>query len=442
VTDASVDLHAASKPAQVPASQVAAAVVGNALEFYDFTTYAVFATALGHTFFPSKTPFESLMMSLLTFAVGFVGRPLGAVVIGRLGDRVGRKPAMLLSFGLMGLGMLGLVLIPSYAQIGPAAPALLVFCRLVQGFALGGEVGPTTAFLIEAARPSSRGLIGSWQSASQSVASLVGATAGLILAHLLTPAELDAFGWRIAFAIGILVLPFGLVLRRGLPETLHHHERAHATPIGDWRWPWLSQVQIKPIAIGLMMIMSFTTSTYVLLYMTTYASQTLHMGPVESFGATVANGICGLVFTLLGGHLSDRLGRKPVMITGRTLFLLATLPAFFLMTRHPTAVTVIAATALMSALSSMSVGAALVALTESIRKESRSTAMAVLYAVAVTLFGGIAQPGVSALVKATGDPMAPAWYLMAAALVGVLAMALLPETRPPPEEVEEIVELA
>jgi MFS family permease len=421
---------------QIPGRQVAAAVAGNALEFYDFTTYAVFAAELGRTFFPSHTAFESLMMSLLTFAVGFVGRPLGAVVIGRIGDRVGRKPAMLLSFALMGLGMLGLILIPSYAAIGPAAPALLVFCRLVQGFALGGEVGPTTAFLIEAARPESRGLIGSWQSASQSIASLVGATAGLILAHLLTPAQLDAFGWRIAFGIGALILPFGLVLRRSLPETLHHHEHAATQP--GWR------AQVRPLAIGLMMIMSFTTSTYVLLYMTTYASQTLHMGPAASFGATVANGICGLVFTLLGGHLSDRLGRKPVMITARSLFLVATLPAFLLMTRHPTALTLISATALMSALSSMSVGAALVALTESIRKESRSMAMAVLYAVAVTLFGGIAQPGVAALVKATGDPMAPAWYLMAAALAGVIAMSLLPETRPPGviEDAEPVAELA
>jgi MFS family permease len=435
VTDASVDQHAEAVTAHVPAGQVAAAVVGNALEFYDFTTYAIFAAELGHTFFPSKTPFESLMMSLLTFAVGFIGRPLGAVVIGLIGDRMGRKPAMLLSFALMGLGMLGLVLIPPYAKIGAAAPALLVLCRLVQGFALGGEVGPTTAFLIEAARPSSRGLIGSWQSASQSIASLVGATAGLILAHLLTPAELDSFGWRIAFSIGILVLPFGLVLRRSLPETLHRHERGAGVP-PDWR------TQARMIVLGLMMIMSFTTSTYVLLFMTTYASQTLHMGPVASFGATVANGVCGVVFTLLGGHLSDRLGRKPIMITARSLFLLATLPAFFLMTRHPTTVTVIAATALMSALSSMSVGAALVALTESIRKEARSTAMAVLYAVAVTLFGGAAQPGVSALIKATGNPMSPAWYLIAAALIGVIAMALLPETRPVPDEVEEVIELA
>ena len=439
MTEASAHEEAATAAAhpQVPARQVAAAVVGNALEFYDFTTYALFAAELGRTFFPSHTAFESLMMSLLTFAVGFVGRPIGAIVIGRIGDRVGRKPAMLLSFTLMGLGMLGLVMIPPYAMIGPAAPLLLVLCRLVQGFALGGEVGPTTAFLIEAARPTSRGLVGSWQSASQSVASLVGATMGLLLAHILTPGQLDAFGWRIAFGIGALVLPFGLVLRRSLPETLHHHEHARATPGPGWR------AQVRPVVLGLMMIMSFTTSTYVLLYMTTYASQTLHMGPGASFGASVANGVCGVVFTLLGGHLSDRLGRRPVMIVARSLFLVSALPAFFLMSHHRDAATVIAATAVMSALSSMSVGVALVALTESIRKENRSMSMAVLYAVAVTVFGGVAQPGVSALVKATGDPLAPAWYLMAAALVGIVAMVLLPETRPARADVDEaVVELA
>jgi len=237
-----------------------------------------------------------------------------------------------------------------------------------------------------------------------------------------------------------VVLPFGLILRRRLPETLHRRETpAHFHPTA--RGPFS---HARPILIGLAMIMSFTTSTYVLLYMTTYASQTLHMGPGASFGASVANGVCGVVFTLWGGHLSDRLGRRPVMIVARTLFLLATLPAFLLMTHHRDAVTVIASTAVMSALSSMSVGVALVALTESIRKETRSMAMAVLYAVAVTIFGGVAQPGVSALVKATGSPMAPAWYLMAAALVGIVAMVLLPESRPAPAdvEVEEAVELA
>ena len=407
-----------------PGRQIAAAVVGNALEFYDFTTYALFAVALGHTFFPVHTAFESLMLSLLTFAVGFVSRPIGAVVIGRIGDRLARKPAMLLSFSLMGLGMLGLVLIPPYSAIGPAAPAMLVLCRLVQGFALGGEVGPTTAFLVEAARSDQRGLVGSWQSASQSVASLAGAIVGLALSHLLAPADLEAFGWRIAFAIGALVLPFGLILRRSLPETLHRPDPATHAPGSA------PALQIKLLILGLMMIMSFTTSTYVLLYMTTFASETLHMSPGSSFGASIANGVSGVVFTLLGGALSDRCGRKPVMITARILFLLATFPVFVLIVSRRDPMTLILGTGLISALSSISVGVVLVALTESLRKETRSMSMAVLYAVGVAVFGGLAQPGVSALIKATHSPMAPAWYLMVAAVVGIVAMWLMPETRP------------
>ncbi len=408
--------------------QITGAVIGNALEFYDFTTYALFAVQIGRTFFPSHTPFENLMLSLLTFAVGFVARPVGAIVIGAFGDRAGRRPAMVLSFTLMGIGIIGIVLTPSYAMIGAAAPVLLLVFRLVQGFALGGEVGPTTAFLIEAAPLHRRGLIGSWQSASQAIASLTGATIGLVLTYLLTAQQLEDFGWRIAFGLGAVVLPFGLYLRRNLPETLHRHEAptlVHPTGRGAFS-------HARPILLGLGMIMSFTTSTYVLLYMTTFASETLHMSQADSFGASVANGVSGVVFALLGGALSDRFGRKPVMITARVLFLLAIFPAFSLMVSNHDALTLIIATGLLSALSSTSVGVALVCLTESLRKDVRSTGLAVVYAIGVAVFGGVAQPYVTWLIKATGSPMAPAWYMMAAAGVGIVAMALMKETRPTP----------
>ena len=406
--------------------QITAAVMGNALEFYDFTTYALFAVQIGHTFFPNKSPFENLMLSLMTFGVGFVGRPLGAILLGRYGDRAGRRPAMLLSFGLMGFGLLGLVLTPSYAVIGVAAPVLLVVFRLIQGFALGGEVGPTTAFLIEAAPLHQRGLIGSWQSASQAVASLVGATVALGMTSVLSAGQMESFGWRIAFGLGVLVIPLGFYLRRALPETLHRKEEVqdiHPTGTGAFS-------HARPLLLGLAMIMSFTTSTYVLLYMTTFATQTLHMTPAHAFGASVSNGACGLIFALLGGALSDRYGRKPVMITARTLFLLAIYPAFYLIVKNHDPVTLIVATGVLSMFSSTSVGVALVALTESLRKDVRSTGMAIVYAVGVAVFGGIVQPAVTWVIKATGSPMAPAWYMRGAAVVGIAAMILMKETRP------------
>lgn len=417
---------------------ITAAVIGNALEFYDFTTYALFAVQIGRTFFPNQTAFENLMLSLLTFAVGFVGRPLGAIVIGAFGDRAGRRPAMLLSFALMGVGILGVVLTPSYAMIGPAAPLLLVLFRLVQGFALGGEVGPTTAFLIEAAPVEQRGLIGSWQSGSQAIASLVGATVGLLLAQTLSPEHLESFGWRIAFGLGAVVLPFGLWMRRRMPETLHQREvplSIHPTATGAFS-------HARPILLGLGMIMSFTTSTYVLLYMTTYASETLHMSSAASFSASVANGVSGVLFALLGGALSDRFGRKPVMITARVLFLLAIYPAFTAMVGRHDALTLIVATGLLSALSSTSVGVALVCLTESLRKDVRSSGLAIVYAIGVAVFGGIAQPYVTWLIEATGSPLAPAWYMMGAALIGIAAMAAMRETAPTKIRVATPVELA
>jgi MFS family permease len=414
--------------AQAPISrgQISAAVLGNGLEFYDFTTYALFASQIGRTFFHGHTPFQTLMLSLLTFAVGFVGRPVGAVVIGAIGDRVGRRPAMLLSFALMGLGLVGVVLTPGYARIGAAAPVLLVVFRIIQGFALGGEVGPTTAFLVEAAAPGRRGVVGAWQSASQAIASLLGATVGLVLSTLLTGTQLEHFGWRIAFGLGAIVLPVGFWLRRSLPETLGRPDTDAAEPSE----PAGLVSQIRPILVGLGMIMSFTTSTYVLLYMTTFASQTLHMSPAAAFGGSVANGVTGFAFALIGGALSDRFGRKPVMITARCLFLLATFPAFVLIIGYHNAPSLILGVGLLSALSSTSVGVALVALTESLRKGVRSAGLAVIYAVGVSVFGGVAQPSVALLIKATGDPMAPAWYLMAAAAVGIFAMSLMKESRP------------
>src|SRR6202789_210138 len=200
------------------------ATIGNMLEFYDFITYSFFAIQIGHTFFPAQGQFASLMLSLATFGAGFVTRPIGALVIGAYSDRVGRRPAMMLSFTMMGCAIVALALTPSYAAIGIAAPVLAVVARMVQGFSLGGEVGPTTAYLMEAAAPGRRGLAVSWQPASQQIAATTGALVGFVLSQLMTTEALASYGWRIAFLLGAICLPFGLWLRTGLPETIHLSE--------------------------------------------------------------------------------------------------------------------------------------------------------------------------------------------------------------------------
>src|ERR1700744_6075274 len=240
-----------------------AVTIGNMLEVYDFITYSFFAIQIGHTFFPSDSQFGSLMASLATFGVGFVTRPIGGIVIGYYSDRAGRGPAMILSFAMMGTAIIVLACTPSYATIGIAAPIIVIIARMVQGFSLGGEVGPTTAYLMEAAPPTRRGLAVSWQPASQEIAATIGALIGVILTHAMSDAALDSWGWRIAFLIGAACLPFGLWLRYGLPATVDleaarkHLKEAAGSRLG------VVHANARIIILGLMVLASGTIITYV-----------------------------------------------------------------------------------------------------------------------------------------------------------------------------------
>ncbi|HLK23855.1 MAG TPA: MFS transporter [Caulobacteraceae bacterium] len=417
---------ASSEHPRITRTQVAAAVMGNGLEFYDFTTYTIFAVDIGKAFFPSHSPFASLMASLGVFGAGFLTRPIGAFAIGAIGDRMGRRPAMLLSFALMGLAILGLASTPSFAQIGVAAPIAVVAFRLIQGFALGGEVGPATAFLIEAADTRRRGLIGSWQSASQSVASLIGGAVGAVMAMMVAPHLLETFGWRVAFWLGALVLPFGLIIRRTLPETLFHEDKAaHVAPSSA-----AFAANLPIMIFGLAVILCFTTSTYVRLYITTYATTTLHMGAQAAYAASAVNGAAGVVFTLLGGWLSDLYGRKRVMLIPLVVYFFVILPTFWLMVRNHDAPTLLLGTAVISALGSLSTGAALIVLAEGLHKGLRSTGMGAIYALSVAIFGGSTQPLIAWVTEKTHQPLAPAYYLMLTTLVGIAAMLSVRETSP------------
>jgi len=399
-------------------------VAGNALEFYDFTIYATFASQIAQNFFPGKDPFVSLLLTLMAFGLGFVLRPVGAVVIGLWADRVGRRPAMMFSFALMGVSILGLALTPSYAAIGPFAPILVVFWRLCQGFALGGEVGPTTAFLVEAAPPAKRGLYGAWQGGSQNLASIVGGLVGVSLATFAGAASLEAWGWRVAFLIGTVVLPFGLILRRSLPETLHRPEAP--SQIHADRATLMAGAPV--LARGVVLVAAATVSTYVFSYMTTYAFRTLHMPAAVSLGATLTSGVCGLAGGLIGGLLSDRLGRRALLIWPRLAFLLVTWPAFLLLVRNHDAITLVGATAVTAFTSALSTAAMFVSISESLRKEVRVLGMGAVIATTVTVFGATTQPIIAWLTHITDDPMSPAWYMMAFTVAGLIASIFTPES--------------
>ena len=402
--------------------QALAIAVGNGLEFYDFVTYAFFATQIGHTFFPSKTPGLSLLSSLATFGVGFLTRPLGAIVIGRLGDRAGRKPAMMLSLCLIGVAITGLSLTPSYAAIGTLAPVLVIGFRLLQGFALGGEVGPSTAFLLEAAPASRRGLYASLQATSADSAALAAGVVGVVLASTLTNAQLDAWGWRVAQLLGVCVIPFAFVLRRTLSETL---TVSTADP-GNTS----AKGYIGVFFLGVVMLSAATTNNYVLEYMTTYASNTLGMPAAISFGATAAIGGSGLICDTLGGWLSDRFGRKPVMIIPWLALIVAVYPSFWVLDRMRTGTALLAVSALLNGIQTLSSATIIVAITESLPKRVRSGAFALIYALAISVFGGSTQFLVAWIIHVTGNPLAPAWYMLGAVTIGLVAMLRLPETAP------------
>ena len=265
-----------------------AATVGNMLEFYDFITYSFFAIQIGHTFFPTGSEYGSLMLSLATFGAGFVTRPIGGIVLGIYSDRVGRRPAMLLSFALMGGAILLLACTPSYNSIGIAAPIIAIIARMVQGFALGGEVGPTTAYLIEIAPPERRGLVVAWQPTSQEIAATTGALVGVILSKTMTPEMLDTTGWRVAFLIGAACLPFGLWMRRTLPETI----AAPTDKVETSSHLALARGHTRIILLSIMVLAGGTISSYVTQYMTTYAQNTLHVTPTLAFTTSmVGNGL-------------------------------------------------------------------------------------------------------------------------------------------------------
>jgi MFS family permease len=404
---------------QLTKGQLAAVVAGNALEFYDFLVFGFFAIQIGRVFFPADSETASLLATLAVFGAGFLTRPLGGLILGRMGDKIGRKPVMIFTFGLMGCSILGLALTPGYASIGIAAPILVLIFRLLQGFALGGEVGPTTAFLMEAAPLRERGKYVSLQNATQYFAVLCVGIVGTLLGSTMPEEAFGAWGWRIAMLVGAVVIPFAYVLRRRLPETLH--EQPQTAPI---------QPPLKVAMLAILMIAATTISTYTLNYIPTYAQHTLGLSQKLASIVTMIGGVSAMMGALIGGRLSDRIGRKPVMLGAAGAVFLLGAPCFLAMGISPTLPVIGLSACVLCFFIGFFPPAMLTSLAESFPAGLRSGAIGFLYALSVAVFGGSAQYIVTWLIAVTQAPMAPAWYMTGAMVFGLIGMLAMRETAP------------
>src|SRR6266566_4237289 len=285
---------------------------GNFLEMYDFMVFGYYAAAIGRAFFPSGNPFVSLMLSLMTFGAGFLMRPLGAIVLGAYTDRHGRRAGLLLTLGLMSVGIFSIACMPGYATMGLMAPLLVLVGRLLQGFSAGMELGGVSVYLSEIATPGRKGFYVSWQSGSQQVAVMFAALIGVVLSSVLPPEKMTAWGWRVPLLLGCVIVPFLFRLRRSLQETDEFVARKHRPSTSEILHSLIANWMI--VLIGTLMVTMTTVSFYMITaYTPTFGNSVLHLGNTESLIVTLCVGASNLFWLPVMGTLSDRVGRRPLL---------------------------------------------------------------------------------------------------------------------------------
>jgi MFS transporter, MHS family, proline/betaine transporter len=405
--------------------QIAAAVIGNALEWYDFIVFGFFAVVIARLFFPSDSPYASMLLTTATFGVGFFMRPVGGVLLGIYSDHKGRKAALLLIISLMTVAIAMIAFAPTYAAIGVAAPMIIVLARLLQGLATGGEFASATVFLIESAPTRRRGFYGSWQMVGQGLAVLTGALLGALVTRCLSPDALDSWGWRIPFLFGLVIGPVGLYIRRHLEETDAFLE-ARAAPVKKLSLGTTLASHLKETLVCVGIVTNATIAFYViLLYMPTFARTQLHLPLEDAFIAQSISLVCMIVLIPLFGAFSDHIGRRPIMIGSLVLFLGLAYPLFYWVHENPTFGNLMLMQIVLCSVLGAFYGPLSTALAEQFPARTRSTGLAIAYNIAVMVFGGFAQFSVTWLIDATGSPIAPAFYAMFGAAAGLLAAFFL-----------------
>jgi MHS family proline/betaine transporter-like MFS transporter len=402
---------------------IVAVSIGNALEWYDISSYGYFAVYISRAFFPNNDPATSLLLTFGAFGLAFLIRPIGGVVLGAYADRHGRKASLLVSIVMMTMGTLAIAVMPTYQTIGILAPIAVLIARLVQGFSAGGEFGSSTAFLVEHA-PDRRGFIASWQFASQGLGQVLSSAFGVGLTLWMAPADMSSWGWRIPFLFGVLVGPVGIYIRNHLEDATAPPAAKQASPVVE---VFLHQKLRVLLGIGALAIS--TATNYLIVYMPTYVVKTLNFPPAVGYEATLAGALVVTLLTPMAGVVSDKVGRTTHMIAVNLLLLCSIVPAFLLLTRNPTPTVIIVGVFWLAALKSLYVGALPALMSELLPAATRATGLGLSYNIGVTLFGGMGPVFMTWLGRfAFIGNLAPAYYLTSVCILSLYTLITIRRT--------------
>ncbi|WP_395068054.1 MFS transporter [Paraburkholderia silvatlantica] len=414
-----------SSEAQKQASprNVARVVSGNFLEMYDFMVYGFYASAIAKAMFPSHNAFISLMLSLATFGMGFLMRPLGAIVLGSYMDRHGRRAGLILTLTLMSIGVLMIAVTPTYASIGALAPVLVIVGRLLQGFSAGAESGGVSVYLSEIAPPGRRGFYVSWQSASQQVSVLLAAVLGVGLRFTLTNEQMDAWGWRIPFLLGCSIVPVLFWIRRSVTES--HVFRAQKPQ--TTREIFGSLARNWRIILGSTMLVSLTSIMFYLItaYTPTFGRAELGLKPIDTFYVTTCVALTTFVMIPVMAALSDRVGRKPLLVGASLMIAIVAWPAMTWLVAAPSFMSLLLVEVGFAFLYASYQAALVVTLTEIIPANVRGTGFSLAYSLSQAVFGGFTPAICTMLIYMTSNKAMPGAWLMMGALFALLATLVI-----------------
>ncbi|MTJ79781.1 MAG: MFS transporter [Telmatospirillum sp.] len=401
----------------LPVIQVAS---GNFLEMYDFMVFGYYASAIARTFFPAQNEFASLMLSLTTFGAGFLMRPLGAIFLGAYIDHKGRRAGLLVTLGLMSVGTLSIACVPGYESIGLFAPVLVVIGRLLQGFSAGVELGGVSVYLSEIATPGHKGFYVSWQSASQQLAVVFTASLGVLLSTWLPPEQMTGWGWRIPLLVGCMIIPLIFLLRRSLQETEDFKSRPHHPGPSEIMRSVAANWRI--VLTGVLMVTMTTVSFYMITaYTPTFGSAALHLAPIDNLTVTFFVGLSNFCLLPVMGALSDRVGRRPLLICFTVLALITAFPAMSWLASAPSFTRLLTVELWLSFLYASYNGAMVVFLTEIMPSEVRTSGFSLAYSLATAIFGGFTPAICTYLIHAFDSKAMPGVWLSFAALCGLSA---------------------